>query len=231
MEINLTDIEKTKIDILRDALKDASDTIRALDRKINFLVSYNAVFLGAISTLFFNYKNLSFINNIEIFYCLLVIISLIWIGLFINMMMGIAPKTNPIEIFKNALDQEFAGNVFFVFTNAKKATLELDKLSENFSKIEDYKQIEKLLYKEIGKVSYIRDVKLKSVSRSVTSSWILTVSFIILIGVFGVNSFLGKDIKDSQSFPKSHKVTKILKKDDVNLSSMQAIKEDLNATK
>lgn len=223
MEINLTDIEKTKIDILRDALKDASDTIRALDRKINFLVSYNAVFLGAISTLFFNYKDLSFINNIEIFYCLLVIISLIWIGLFINMMMGIAPKTNPIEIFKNALDQEFAGNIFFVFTNAKKATLELDKLSENFSKIEGYKQIEKLLYKEIGKVSYIRDVKLKSVSRSVTSSWILTVSFIILIGVFGVNSFLGKDVKDSQSFSKSHKVTK--------LSSMQVIKEDLNATK
>ena len=50
----MTDIEKIKIDILRDALKDAMDTVRALDRKIVFLASFNGIFLGLISTLFLN---------------------------------------------------------------------------------------------------------------------------------------------------------------------------------
>ena len=54
----MTDIEKVKIEILRDALKDAIDTVRALDRKIIFLVSYNAIFIGIILKFFLDYKSL-----------------------------------------------------------------------------------------------------------------------------------------------------------------------------
>ena len=48
----ISDSEKIKIDILRDALKDASDTVRFLDRKIAFLVSYNAIFLGVLGSFY-----------------------------------------------------------------------------------------------------------------------------------------------------------------------------------
>jgi len=178
----MTDIEKMKIDILRDALKDASDTIRALDRKINFLVSYNAVFLGFITTLFLKYDKVKEVFPIS-FYCFLGILGFLWVCIFIGIMMGIAPKSNPIEVFKNDNDKKFANNVFFVYTNSKKEKLELDQMIKNFKMIDSYEKIEKLLYKEIGKVSYIRDDKLKSVNRSVNASWILT--FIFLLGVIG----------------------------------------------
>lgn len=188
MEKNLTDIEKTKIDILRDALKDASDTIRALDRKINFIVSYNAVFLGIISTLFFKYKEFSLIQYSCIFYTLLTILGLIWIVVFIKMMISIAPKLNPVEVFRTKEDQLFSNNHFFIFTQGKTNTLNLTELTTNYSNIDTYSNIEKLLYKEIGKVSYIRDLKSNKINKSVTYSWILTVVFIILVGLFGLST-------------------------------------------
>ena len=54
----MTDMQKVKIEVLRDALKDASATIRALDKKISFLVSYNAIFLGVTQKFLFNIKTI-----------------------------------------------------------------------------------------------------------------------------------------------------------------------------
>ncbi len=185
----MTDIEKTKIDILRDALKDASDTVRALDRKINFLVSYNAIFLGVISTLFFKYKDLKLIiNNHEVFYSILGVIGFIWVCAFIGMMMGISPKSDPVEVFNNEIDKEFSKDTFFIWTDGKKNSLKLDKLLDNYNKINSYSEVQKLLYKEIGKVSYIRDLKLNSVSKSVWISWILTLIFVLFVTISAIYS-------------------------------------------
>jgi hypothetical protein len=176
----MTDIEKLKIEILRDALKDAIGTVQALDRKIVFLVSFNGVFLGLISTLFFKQEVLTnIISNIELFYSILGVIDIIWIIVFIQIMIGISPKVNPIDVFKGQKDKEFSNNIFFVFTGASKGSLELDKLIDTYSQIDSYKKIQKLLYKEIGKVSYIRDSKLKSIKISVTLTWIMITLFTI----------------------------------------------------
>ncbi len=181
----MTDIEKLKIDILRDALKDAIGTVQALDRKIVFLVSFNGVFLGLISTLFFKQEILiNIISNIELFYSILGIIDIIWIIVFIQIMLGISPKINPIDVFKNKEDKEFSNNMFFIFTGANKGSLELDKLLDSYNKINSYKKIQKLLYKEIGKVSYIRDSKLKNIQISVTLTWIMIAIFTIFFMVF-----------------------------------------------
>jgi len=176
----MTDIEKLKIDILRDALKDAIGTVQALDRKIVFLVSFNGVFLGLISTLFFKQEVLTnIISNIELFYSILGVIDIIWIIVFIQIMLGISPKINPIEVFKSKEDKEFSNNIFFIFTGANKGSLELDKLIYSYNKIDSYKKIQKLLYKEIGKVSYIRDSKLKNIKISVNLTWIMITMFTI----------------------------------------------------
>jgi hypothetical protein len=222
MEDNMTEIEKTKIDILRDALKDASDTTRALDTKINFLVSYNAVFLGVFSTLFLNSKLIiPYIVNANLFFNLLMIIGIAWIIFFINIMMYIAPRSNPIEVFRTEHDKVFSNNVFFIFTEAKTATLELNKLTENYSRIENYKQIEKLLYKEIGKVSYIRDKKIKSIALAVKYSRILTVLFVILLSSFGIVPHV-KEIAENKLI---HKSTKD------NFPKLQIMRKDYNASK
>ena len=176
----MDEIDKIKIDILRDALKDTTDTIRALDRKIVFLVSYNAIFLGFIVTIFLRYKDLEEILTKPHYYFYLGILGFIWACVFIGIMMGIDPKRNPTEVFKEKEDRNFSNNVFFILTEGKES-LKLDELLHNFDKIDSLKKIYKLLYKEIGKTSYIRDMKSKSVSRSVTASWILTFIFILLI--------------------------------------------------
>lgn len=176
----MTDIEKVKIDILRDALKDAIDTVRALDRKVVFLVSFNTIFLGLVSTLFFKQEVLrKMILNVEMFYSVLGAIGIVWIVVFIQIMMGISPKINPIDIFQSDNDKQFSNNVFFVFTGAKKASLELDKLLDTYNKIDSYNKIQKLLYKEIGKVSYIRDMKAKSIEISVRLTWMMITVFTV----------------------------------------------------
>jgi hypothetical protein len=187
----MTDIEKLKIEILRDALKDAIGTVQALDRKIVFLVSFNGVFLGLISTLFFKKEILTkIISNIELFYSILGVIDFIWIFVFIQIMLGISPKVNPIDVFKSEKDKKFSNNVFFIFTGANKNSLDLDDLIDSYSKIDTYKKIQKLLYKEIGKVSYIRDSKLKNIKISVNLTWMMIMLFtLFFMGFILYNQF------------------------------------------
>lgn len=189
----MDEIDKIKIDILRDALKDTTDTIRALDRKIVFLVSYNAIFLGFIVTIFLKYKDVEkiLVESSQYFYLLLGILGFIWACVFIVIMMGIDPKRNPIEVFKEEKDRNFSNNVFFILTKGKES-LNLDELLQNFDKIDSLKKIYKLLYKETGKVSYIRDMKSKSVNRSVIATWGLTFIFIMIVTGFSLD-FLTRD--------------------------------------
>ncbi len=216
----MSDIEKTKIDILRDALKDASDTVRALDRKINFLVSYNAVFLGLISTLYIKFEYIKvIIVYYECFYGILALISLIWVHQFIQMMMSISPKSNPIEVFKQNEDREFSNNTFFIFTDGNEKSLELDKLTTNYNSLTNFEDIQKLLYKEIGKVSYIRDLKLNSVKRSVTASKNLTFSFLTFIIIFSLWAIIKESSHTETSIcsEKNDSQVKVRKREDGNI--------------
>jgi len=224
----MTDIEKAKIDILRDALKDASDTVRALDRKINFLVSYNAVFLGFIITIFFKNEIIKKLlpNNYENFYIFLGILGFIWVCVFIAIMLGIAPKSNPIEVFKEDDDKKFANDVFFIFTDAKKESLKLNKMLANFNEIKFHNDIQKLLYKEIGKVSFIRDTKLKSVNHSVTASSILT--FVFLLGVLAFYFSSGKEEHSTTTSSNSNYNTDI---NDSNKIKQNMTNKDKNVSK
>ena len=182
------DINKIKIEILRDAFKDVVDTIRALDRKIVFLVSYNAIFLGFIVTIFLKYKEVEklLFNSYEYFYCYLSVLGFIWAFVFIGIMMGISPMVDPSDVFKSNEDKKFGKDIFFIFTGGEKEKLDLNKLVESYHEINTKEKLEKLLYKEIGKVSFIRDIKIEMIKRSVWASFILTFIFILII----VSSFL-----------------------------------------
>ena len=188
----MTDIEKVKIEILRDALKDAIDTVRALDRKIIFLVSYNAIFIGIILKIFLEYKSLKdiFQSNTIYFYSIIGIVGLFWVYYFILIMIGISPKVNTIEVFKSDEDKKFSNNNFFVYTGGKSNILDLDFMIKGYDNINSYQTIEKLLYKEIGKISYIRDIKINTINKSVNASWILTSLFIVTTTFFLLNYFI-----------------------------------------
>lgn len=177
-----SDIEKVKIDLLRDTLKDATDTVRALDRKIIFLVSYNAIFLLLISRLFFSFNEVKLLfSNPQIFYGLLTTLGLVWSFYFIKTMLIIAPKINFVNIFESEEDKKFSSQTLFITTGKK---LSLDTLVSNYEKINSYLDITKILYKEIGKVTYIRDFKVRGIEKSIKATYILTISFLLLIFIF-----------------------------------------------
>ncbi len=187
MKQDLTDMEKIKIDILRDAFKDTTDTIRALDRKIVFLISFNGIFLGLIATLFFKKQELEkIIQHLDFFYCILGLIGITWIGIFIFIMLGISPKSNPIDVFKSKEDKNFSNNIFYLTSKngLSKESLSLDTLVTNYNKLNTNTSIEKLLYKEIGKVSYIRDKKLQSIQTSVLLTSIIIGAFSLFMIIF-----------------------------------------------
>lgn len=172
------ELEKSKIDVLRDALKDASDTIRALDRKIFFLttntLSIPTAYVG-IMYYFFIIQKISILgvdtsyNNV-----FLIIMSIIVVLPFIlamaKLIETIVPQSNPLMNFSTDIDKEFASDSFYINTlsydklcpHVKKiVNFSLDKLLlnfNNFTKTSD--DVKKLLLKELVKVSSIRDDKL-----------------------------------------------------------------------
>jgi len=170
------DIEKIKIDILRDAVKDASDTIRALDRKVVFLVSYNTLFLGVIGTIL-SKKDILLLNKISIIG--LSVIAICWVLLLMYTMMNVSPSQNPSDVLYDK-DKMFGFNMFFVLAG-KDQKHSLKYLLDNFNdEISDIENAKKLLFKEVTKLSYIRDDKIRKLQFSIKVSACLTFIFILM---------------------------------------------------
>jgi len=105
-------------------------------------------------------------------------------------MISISPKVNPTEVFTHDTNRTSFHDTFFIFTDGKKNSLDLEKLSRDYSLVDNYEKMESLLYNEIGIVSYIRDIKMNNVNSIVKRSWILTLVFVITVFSFGINAFL-----------------------------------------
>ncbi|MDD3465697.1 MAG: hypothetical protein PHE67_00990 [Campylobacterales bacterium] len=174
------DIEKVRIDILRDAIKDAIDTIRAIDRKYTALIPIAFFLMTTFSSAVLyigKYNNgCSFINY------LLFIGNIFTIVAICLLMFGFKSIINPTEIFSKKEDKQFARNNFFIEVELKKFSwglqkkFELDILVKDFNQnTENSELIKKLLFRELAKVSYIRDYKDKFIKMAIP---ILFLSFI-----------------------------------------------------
>jgi len=175
------EVEKIKIDILRDALKDVADTIRAMDRKIQFIVGYNGVFLGFISTIFLNSHKLNLLGSDKSVLICLGLLSVIWVFYFMRILSTISPYQNPLNIFKDDIDKNFANNTFFVLAKEEKS-ISVDKLVSDYdASIKDEETVKKLLYKEISKLSYIRDSRIERIKEALIFSSFFTVVFVLIV--------------------------------------------------
>ena len=173
----IDDLEKIKIEILRDALKDASDTIRALDKKTIFLVSYNALFLSAIGALLIRKSEI--ISNLSPLTALLALILFSWVLLIIYIMINISPNINPLDIIFDR-EKPFGKNLFFIKTDSDKISIE--HLTNSYDQeITDIKKVKKLLYSEILKLSYIRDKRIKHINYASIGSYTFTFIFALSI--------------------------------------------------
>lgn len=165
------DLEKSKIEVVRDALKDAIDTIRAQDRKASYMIAIIFFLITAfvLTTLKINSfeKGISY-NNLIVFFP--IIYLFITVGFLFY---SYNPVSNPTEVLTEE-DKEFGKDKFFIF-HMKDKEKDSETLASSFiNATEDIKGILKILYIEILKISKIRERKISLIKQSTE---------ILLIGV------------------------------------------------
>ncbi len=174
------DLEKSKIEVVRDALKDVIDTVRAQDRKASYVIAIIFFMIGSFiyTTLYIKKDfciyniNIDYLDNIinllvffPILYFLIAVMSLFY---------SYNPVSNPTEALTKE-DEEFGRDKFFIFhINDKEKNSET--LANSFiESTTDIKGILKILYIEILKVSKIRERKISLIK---FSTFFLFVGFI-----------------------------------------------------
>ena len=199
------ELEKMKVDLLRDSLKDVLDTIRALDKKIRYVISFNALALGFIGSILILYKQEL---KIDIFSSLSIVGFLLlspWVANLIGLLWTLDPKVNPNEIFCAEKDQKAYDKCYFIhfkfdfFSWKPKQHIHLPDLVDNFNNsIQNNDDIKKIFFKEISKLSYIRDIKIKNIKFSIKTTIALTVISFFLLFYF---AYLGNLVANLDSHP------------------------------
>jgi hypothetical protein len=182
------DLEKVKIDILRDAVKDVVDTIRALDKKIRYIISFNGLALGFISSVMILYKNELHIELFSASFVIGFMLLFPWIANLIGLLWAFDPKVNPNSIFCSKDDKESFNKCYFIpfqfnmFSWSPKEHVNLDDLVKNYDEcIKNMHDVKLMLYKEISKLSYIRDVKIRNIKLTLKITIMSTfISFLLL---------------------------------------------------
>lgn len=165
------DLEKSKIEVVRDALKDAIDTIRAQDRKASYMIAIVFFLITAfvLTTLKINSfeKSISYNDLIDFFPIIYLFIT---VGFLFY---SYSPVSNPTDVLTEE-DKEFGKDKFFIF-HMKDKEKDSETLADNFiDATSNIKGILKILYIEILKVSKIRERKISLIKQSTE---------ILLIGV------------------------------------------------
>lgn len=151
------DLDKSRIEVLRDALKDVSDTIRAQDRKISYIIAIVLfIFSGYFINLpnFLGVQNISNIEFIDYFPLSYLTLSIVFFFYAYN------PVSNPVEVLKKD-DVDFGRDKFFSLYEFDK-NKNAKSLADNYiDSTEDIKGVARVLYVEILKLSKIRERKIK----------------------------------------------------------------------
>lgn len=180
------DLEKAKIEVVRDALKDVQDTIRAQDRKASYMIAIVFFLITAFTLITLRMNEIVKIEYLDtlVLFCpiLYFIIAVVFLFYSYN------PVSNPTEVLSKE-DSDLGKDKFFVlFTKDrdKYAT----KLVEDFlSVISDIKDILKILYIEILKLSKIRDRKISLIKNANVFLFIGLIVGVIQIVTFYKFSF------------------------------------------
>lgn len=147
------DLNKSRIEVLRDATKDVSDTLRALDRKTSYIITLTMFIFSSYSLIVLKINEFQHIGATEMLF-FLPLIYLIAATYFY--FYSYSPIQNPTIALDNE-DNIYVKNTFFILHTDDKANL-IDDLAANYIlKAPDIKGLAKVLYAEIIKLSKIRE--------------------------------------------------------------------------
>jgi Ca2+/Na+ antiporter len=158
-----SDLDKSRIEILRDALKDATDTIRAQDRKASYMIAIVFFIISAFSMTTLKISSLEkiqYVDHLALFFPILYLIVAVGFLFY-----SYNPVSNPTEALITE-DIEFGKDKFFTFyMNDKEKSAE--KLADDFlSATNEVRGILRVLYIEILKLSKIRERKIAFIKKA-----------------------------------------------------------------
>ena len=183
-EIN-KDLLKSRIEVLRDALKDVQDTIRAQDRKASYIIAIEFFLVSGyiyVYKLFYKIESINSYSQLADFLPLMFfIISILFLFYSYN------PIMNPQEVL-NEEDKKFGANKFFIFylkdLQYKSSDLADDYLNDTTSE----KGLVRVIYIEILKLSKIRETKVNLIKKGNLFLLIgFVLSFVYMITFFKVD--------------------------------------------
>ena len=151
------DLEKSKIELVRDALKDTIDTIRAQDRKASYMIAIVFFMVSAYSLITSKKHSFECIGSFQDLIHFYPIIYLLLAAL--SLLISYNPVLNPVKVLTDEDIKLGKNKLFVLYTKDKENSS--DKLADDFIKsTKSTKNILKLLYIEILKLSKIRDRKI-----------------------------------------------------------------------
>lgn len=188
------DLLKSRIEVLRDALKDVQDTIRAQDRKASYIIAIEFFIVSGYIYIykFINEPNIiikSYPQLLDFFPILFFIISVLFLFYSYN------PIMNPQEVL-NDKDKEFGKNKFFIFYQKDLEHKSADLADKYLQDTSEEKGLIRVLYIEILKLSKIRETKVKFIKNGNTFLSIgMILSIIQILSFFKFDDWLINIIK------------------------------------
>ncbi len=151
--MNEPDISKSRIEVLRDALKDVVDTLRALDRKTSYLINIISFIFGGYVLIMMKVENINFLDyeDLIIFFPLIYLVIAMFFYFF-----SYSPVSNPSEVLQEE-DKEFGKNKFYSHYLGDRFYSAKDLSNSFFDSTIDAKSLARVLYIEILKLSKIRE--------------------------------------------------------------------------
>jgi len=157
------DLEKAKIEIVRDALKDVTETIRAQDRKASYMIAIVLFLISAFTLTALKMNEIikiEYLDDLVLFYP--VCYFIIAVGLLFY---SYYPVLNPTEVLSKE-DAQFIEDKFFILYK-KDRDKNADKLADGFlNATKNIKDILKILYIEILILSKIRERKISLIKNA-----------------------------------------------------------------
>ena len=178
------DLDKSRIEVLRDATKDVSDTLRALDRKTSYIMSILLFIFSGYVIIMTKINSISVWNNyneLGIFFPLIYLIISLFFYFF-----SYSPVSNPQNVLQKQ-DQTFGFNKFYspyIGDGRNNAKTCGDKFINDTKDIES---LARILYVEIFKLSKIRERRIDYIKLG--NKQFLIGSIIMLLQIITLSKF------------------------------------------
>lgn len=158
------DLDKSKIDILRDAIKDASDSIKHTERKIQYALTLGFYIVAGNASIITYF--IGDIDKAKTIFLIFVTASLTIFSITLNAIV-LKMDLKRDDLFDSINDKLFGNNVYapsYKFTLIGKPInkLDLNTLIDNFESCTSCENdLKKVLLKELAFVSYVKEMKVK----------------------------------------------------------------------